>query len=72
MGVDVRDRERLAEDVRAFERSFLEFARNSRPEVLEKIRDQKELTDEVSQALVDAVESFKTDFRPSSTEDQAA
>jgi F0F1-type ATP synthase alpha subunit len=49
--------------VRDFERSFLEFARNSRPELLEKIRAEKELTDEVSQALVDAVEAFKQDFR---------
>jgi F-type H+-transporting ATPase subunit alpha len=51
------------EDVRDFERAFLEFARNSRPELLEKIRAEKELTDEVSATLVDAVETFKQDFR---------
>jgi F-type H+-transporting ATPase subunit alpha len=60
------------EDVRAFEKSFLEFARNSRPEVLQKIRDQKELTDEVSQALVDAVETFKKDFLPAAEGEAAA
>jgi F-type H+-transporting ATPase subunit alpha len=52
------------DQVRDFERAFLEFVRNSRPELLEKIRAEKELTDEVSQALVDAVEAFKQDFRP--------
>jgi F-type H+-transporting ATPase subunit alpha len=60
------------EDVRAFEKSFLEFARNSRPEVLEKIRAQKELTDEVSAALVDAVETFKRDFLPAVEGEAAA
>jgi F-type H+-transporting ATPase subunit alpha len=60
------------EDVRAFEKSFLEFARNSRPEVLEKIRAQKELTDEVSAALVDAVETFKRDFLPAAEGEAAA
>ena len=60
------------EEVRDFERSFLEFARNSRPELLEKIRAEKELTDEVSAALVDAVETFKQDFRPAKEGEQAA
>jgi len=60
------------ENVRAFERSFLEFARNSRPDVLEKIRAQKELTDEVSAALVDAVETFKQDFLPAAEGEEAA
>src|SRR5687767_4326606 len=60
------------EDVRAFEKSFLEFARNSRPEVLEKIRSHKELTDEVSAALVDAVETFKRDFLPAAEGEAAA
>jgi F-type H+-transporting ATPase subunit alpha len=60
------------ENVRAFERAFLEFARNSRPEVLEKIRAQKELTDEVSAALVDAVGTFKKDFLPSAEGEEAA
>ena len=32
--------------------------------MLEKIKTEKELTDEVSQALVDAVETFKKDFLP--------
>ena len=60
------------DQVRAFEKSFLEFTRNSRPEVLEKIRTQKELTDEVSQALVDAVETFKQDFLPAAEGEAAA
>jgi F-type H+-transporting ATPase subunit alpha len=60
------------ENVRAFEKSFLEFARNSRPEVLEKIRAEKELTDEVSAALVDAVETFKKDFLPAAEGEAAA
>ena len=60
------------EDVRAFERSFLEFARNSRPELLEKIRAEKELTDEVSAALIDAVETFKKDFLPAAEGEEAA
>ena len=51
------------EQVRDFERSFLEFARNSRPELLEKIRAERELSDEVSASLVDAIETFKQDFR---------
>jgi F-type H+-transporting ATPase subunit alpha len=60
------------ENVRAFEKAFLEFARNSRPEVLEKIRTERELTDEVSTALVDAVEAFKKDFLPSGEGEAAA
>ncbi|CAN5125761.1 F0F1 ATP synthase subunit alpha [soil metagenome] len=52
------------EDVRAFENDFLEFLRNSRPEALGKIREQKELNEEVEKALVDAIEAFRKGFGP--------
>ncbi|MBA3583759.1 MAG: F0F1 ATP synthase subunit alpha, partial [Gemmatimonadetes bacterium] len=52
------------EDVRAFENDFLEFLRSSRPEALGKIREQKELNEEVEKALVDAIEAFRKGFGP--------
>ncbi len=57
------------EDVRAFENDFLEFLRNSRPEALGKIREQKELNEEVEKALVDAIEAFRKDFGPAGEAD---
>jgi F-type H+-transporting ATPase subunit alpha len=44
--------------VREFERDFLEYLRNAHPEVLEKIRSEKELSDEVVKMLEAAVQGF--------------
>jgi F-type H+-transporting ATPase subunit alpha len=44
--------------VREFERDFLEYLRNAHPEVLEKIRSEKELSDDVVKMLEAAVEGF--------------
>ena len=51
------------ENVREFERDYLDYVRSSRPEVLQMIRERKELSEEVEKALVDSIESFRKDFR---------
>jgi F-type H+-transporting ATPase subunit alpha len=53
------------EDVRRFERELLEFMEASHPDVLEHIRTQGTLPEEVESKLKEAVEQFKGRFRPS-------
>ncbi|HUP01868.1 MAG TPA: F0F1 ATP synthase subunit alpha [Gemmatimonadota bacterium] len=50
------------ENVREFEQHYLDYARSSRAEVLQKIAEQKELSEDVEKALVDSIESFRKDF----------
>ena len=50
------------DQVRSFETKYLEFLRTSRSEVLEKIRTEKELTDEIEESLSESVKKFKNDF----------
>lgn len=45
-----------------FEREFLPYLRNSRPEILKDIRDSGEMTDQNRKALVEAIEDFKKTF----------
>ncbi len=52
-------------DVRRFERELLEFMETSHPEVLEHIRDQGTLPDDVENQLRDAVSEFARRFRTS-------
>ncbi|BAS28917.1 F0F1 ATP synthase subunit alpha [Limnochorda pilosa] len=49
--------------VRAFERAFLEHLRAERPEILERIRTEKQLSDELQEQMRDAVLQFKERFR---------
>ncbi len=59
--------------VRDFERDLLEDLRNAHPEVLEKIRSEKELSDEVVTGLKSAVEGFRKGFvTEEKTEEEAA
>src|SRR5919107_1895888 len=53
------------EDVRRFERELLEFMDASHPDVGEHIRNEGTLPDEVEANLKEAVEQFKSRFRPS-------
>jgi F-type H+-transporting ATPase subunit alpha len=52
-------------DVRRFERELLEFMESSHPEVLEHIREQGTLPDDVEAKLRDAVTEFARRFRTS-------
>jgi F-type H+/Na+-transporting ATPase subunit alpha len=52
-------------DVRRFERELLEFMETNHPEVLEHIRDQGTLPDDVENQLRDAVSEFSRRFRTS-------
>jgi F-type H+-transporting ATPase subunit alpha len=52
-------------DVRRFERELLEFMESSHPEVLEHIREQGTLPDDVEDKLRDAVTEFARRFRTS-------
>jgi len=54
-----------------FEEKFLEYLRSSRPEALEKIREEKKLTDEIESLLADAAERFTRDFMPTRDEDES-
>ncbi len=47
------------EDIRRFEGELYKYLDNSKPEVLEAIRDKKELTDEIKKQLKDALKEFK-------------
>jgi F-type H+-transporting ATPase subunit alpha len=46
-------------DIRRLEEEFLEFMRSVRPQVGERIRDEKVLSDELETQLRDAIEEFK-------------
>jgi F-type H+-transporting ATPase subunit alpha len=58
--------------VREFERDYLEYIRNAHPQVLEKIRSEKELSDEVVKMLEEAVEGFRKGFAPAGEAEEAA
>ena len=47
------------EDVRRFEGELYHFLDNSKPEILQTIRDKKELKDELKKQLADALKEFK-------------
>jgi F-type H+-transporting ATPase subunit alpha len=47
------------EDVRRFEAELYQYLDNSKPEVLQKIRDTKELKDDTKKQLTDALKEFK-------------
>ena len=50
--------------VRDYERQFLEFLRDERPQVLQTIRDKRELSEDLEKALNAAVGEFANRFRP--------
>lgn len=47
------------EAVRSFEQGFLRFLHENRPTVLEAIREEKSLSDEITKNLTEAIEEFK-------------
>ncbi len=47
------------EDVRRFESELYQFLDNSKPEVVQSIREKKELNDEIKSQLNDALKEFK-------------
>ena len=61
------------EDVRRFETELYQFLDNSKPEVLQGIREKKELKDELKKQLQDALKEFKSQrFKASSKDDKKA
>ena len=57
------------EDVRRFEAELYQFLDNSKPEVLQAIREKRELNDEVKNMLKGALKEFKEQrFKPSKDE----
>jgi len=50
-------------DIRRFEREFLAFLRNMKPELLKGLREQKRLTAELQEQLNGAIEEFKENFK---------
>ena len=51
------------ESVRKFEGEYLEFVRNNKPEILEELKEKKDLDDEAEKKLKAAVEEFKKGFQ---------
>jgi F-type H+-transporting ATPase subunit alpha len=58
-------------EIRDFEKRLLEHLRNAHPEVLEKFRTEKKLSDETEKLLVASVEDFKRGFQPPAEETEA-
>ncbi|MDX1623410.1 MAG: F0F1 ATP synthase subunit alpha [Gemmatimonadota bacterium] len=56
------------EDVAEFEERFLEYLRSSKADLLDRLREKKELTDEIEEELVEATRGFKRDFMPAEQE----
>ncbi|MGH9582849.1 MAG: F0F1 ATP synthase subunit alpha, partial [Bryobacteraceae bacterium] len=50
------------EDVRRFERELYDFLDNAKSDLLEAIREKRELNDDIKQQLVDALGEFKQNF----------
>jgi len=60
------------EDVRRFEAELYQFLDNSKPQLLQGIREKRELNDEIKKQLKDALKEFKDQrFRPSKDEKAA-
>ncbi|SEC32769.1 F0F1 ATP synthase subunit alpha [Paenibacillus sp. GP183] len=53
------------QDVRRFEAEFLGFLESNRPEILQSIRDTKDITSDNDKALTDAIGQFKKGFAAS-------
>jgi F-type H+/Na+-transporting ATPase subunit alpha len=53
------------EDVSRFEAEFLDHVRASAPEILEEIRESKQLTDDTADKLTEAINHFKKGFAAS-------
>lgn len=53
------------DDVKRFEKEFLEFVELKNPEILGKIREEKELSDELVESIRKAVEEFLGKFKVS-------
>jgi len=51
------------EAVKRFEKDFLRFMREKHGDVLEDIRNRKEMTEDTEKKLKDALEEFKKEFR---------
>ncbi|MBZ4663918.1 MAG: atpA [Caloramator sp.] len=51
------------EDVRRFEKEYLDFLKTHKREVLNAIVEKKELTDEIKKMLEDAINEFKGNFK---------
>lgn len=45
-----------------FEKDFLNYANNNYPEIIESIRETKDLTDETAEKIQEAIEEFKKSF----------
>ncbi len=50
------------ERVKAFEEGFLRFMREKKPEVIEKLRTEKQFTKEIEEALKSAIQVFRASF----------
>jgi F-type H+-transporting ATPase subunit alpha len=59
-------------EVRNYERGLLDFLGGRFPELLRKIRDTRELTDEIAQGLDSAIAEFGKVFQPPQTQPAAA
>jgi F-type H+-transporting ATPase subunit alpha len=53
------------QDIRRFEAEFLGFLESNRPEILQSIRDTKDITSDNDKALTDAIGQFKKGFAAS-------
>ena len=51
-------------DVKRYEKELVEFLRTKHKNVLDLVREQKKLTDDVKTALVTALDEFKAVFKP--------
>jgi F-type H+-transporting ATPase subunit alpha len=51
------------EDVKRFEKEFLEYVELKNPEILDKIRKEKALSDELTESIKNTVEDFLTKFK---------
>jgi F-type H+-transporting ATPase subunit alpha len=53
------------EDIAQFERELFDFVETQRPEIIVCIKETKDLTPEIEQAIITAINDFKAKFVPS-------
>ena len=58
------------EDVRRFEAELLKYVETSKPDLLNSIKEKRELNDEIKGNVVNAIKEFKGQFKTSSTGEQ--
>ena len=61
-----------ANEVSAWEKQFLEFLHNQKPEIWDEVNDKKDLTDDISKKIESAIKEFQSQYAQGGAEKKKA